>query len=91
MPGPETSMPSAFWCSGRRRWRTRSRRVLRDSGLAEDAAQEAYLRAFRRLGDLDDPGSFAGWLRRIVIIIALNMRRARRVTFLPLIDVARVA
>ena len=58
--------------------------VLRDAALAEDAAQEAYLRAFRRLADLDDPASFAGWLRRIVITIALNMRRAHRVTFLPL-------
>lgn len=58
--------------------------VLRDAALAEDAAQEAYLRAFRRLRDLEDPASFAGWLRRIVITIALNMRRARRVTFLPL-------
>jgi RNA polymerase sigma-70 factor (ECF subfamily) len=64
--------------------------VLRDATLAEDAAQEAYLRAFRRLGDLEDPGSFAGWLRRIVITIALNMRRARRVTFLPLDDMLDV-
>jgi RNA polymerase sigma-70 factor, ECF subfamily len=64
--------------------------VLRDAALAEDAAQEAYLRAFRRLGDLEDPGSFAGWLRRIVITIALNMRRARRVTFLPLNDMLDV-
>ena len=64
--------------------------VLRDSGLAEDAAQDAYLRAFRRLADLEDPASFAGWLRRIVITIALNMRRARRVTFLPLDDMLDV-
>ena len=28
--------------------------VLRDPGLAQDAVQEAYLRAFRRLGDLQD-------------------------------------
>jgi RNA polymerase sigma-70 factor (ECF subfamily) len=58
--------------------------VLRDAALAEDAAQEAYLRAFRRLGDLEDAGAFPGWLRRIVITVALNMRRAHRVTFLPL-------
>ncbi len=64
--------------------------VLRDSGLAEDAAQDAYLRAFRRLADLEDPASFAGWLRRIVITIALNMRRARRVTFLPFDDMLDV-
>lgn len=43
--------------------------VLRDASLAEDAAQEAYLRAFRRLGDLDEPAAFPGWLRRIVITL----------------------
>src|ERR1041384_7586816 len=58
--------------------------VMRDAGLAGDAAQEAYVRAFRPLGDLDDAAAFAGWLRRIVITVALNMRRAHRVMFLPL-------
>lgn len=58
--------------------------VLRDPGLAEDATQEAYLRAFRRLRELDEPPAFAAWLRRIVITVALNMRRARRVTLLRL-------
>ena len=61
-------------------------RVLRDRSLAQDAVQLAYLRAFRRLSDLQDPASFAGWLRRIVITIALNLRRARRSTFLRLED-----
>ena len=60
--------------------------VLRDPALAEDAAQEAYLRAFRRLGDLHDPGAFRSWLRRIVITVAINMRRARRRTFVALDD-----
>jgi RNA polymerase sigma factor (sigma-70 family) len=64
--------------------------VLRDSGSAQDAAQQAYLRAFRRLGDLQDPATFAGWLRRIVITTALNMRRARRRTLLCLDDVPDV-
>jgi RNA polymerase sigma-70 factor (ECF subfamily) len=64
--------------------------VLRDRDLAEDAAQEAYLRAFRRLGDLEDPVAFLSWLRRIVITIALNMRRARRRTLLRLDDVPDV-
>jgi RNA polymerase sigma factor (sigma-70 family) len=58
--------------------------VLRDSESAQDAAQQAYLRAFRRLGDLQDPATFAGWLRRIVITVALNMRRAHRRTLLCL-------
>jgi RNA polymerase sigma-70 factor (ECF subfamily) len=64
--------------------------VLRERSLAEDAAQEAYLRAFRRLADLDEPAAFISWLRRIVITIALNMRRARRLTLLRLDDVPDV-
>jgi RNA polymerase sigma-70 factor, ECF subfamily len=63
-----------------------SLRVLRDHGLAEDAAQEAYLRAFRSLGDLDEPAAFLSWLRRIAITAALNLRRARRMAFLQLDD-----
>jgi RNA polymerase sigma factor (sigma-70 family) len=64
--------------------------VLRDSSLAEDAAQEAYMRAFRRLVDLEEPAAFAGWLRRIVITVALNMRRTRRLSLLRLDDVPEV-
>lgn len=64
--------------------------VVRQSSLAEDAAQEAYLRAFRRLRDLDEPAAFMSWLRRIVITVALNMRRARRLTLLRLDDVPEV-
>src|SRR4030095_5222304 len=60
--------------------------VLRDAGLAQDAAEEAFLRAHRGLKDLDDPCRFSAWLRRIVISVALNMRRARRRTFLRLDD-----
>jgi RNA polymerase sigma-70 factor (ECF subfamily) len=64
--------------------------VLKDSTAAQDAAQQAYLRAFRRLDDLQDPATFAGWLRRIVITVALNMRRARRRTLLCLDDIPDV-
>ena len=64
--------------------------VLRDSSIAQDVAQQAYLRAFRRLGDLQDPGAFTGWLRRIVITVALNIRRTRRLTLLRLDDVPEV-
>lgn len=64
--------------------------VLRDAGLAQDAVQESYLVAFRRLRDLDEPAAFLSWLRRIVITTALNTRRARRVTLLRLDDVPDV-
>ena len=61
--------------------------VLHDSALAHDATQEAYLRAFRRLPDLFEPGAFLSWLRRIVITVATNMRRAQRTTLLRVDDV----
>lgn len=64
--------------------------VLRDPVAAQDAVQQAYLRAFRRLSDLQDPAAFPGWLRRVVITVALNMRRAKRVTLLRLDDVPEV-
>ncbi|MEA2783531.1 MAG: phenylalanyl-tRNA synthetase alpha chain, partial [Rhodospirillaceae bacterium] len=67
-----------------------ARGVLRESSMAEDAAQEAYLRAFRRLQDLEEPAGFVSWLRRIVITVALNMRRTRRLTLLQLDDVPEV-
>jgi len=37
-------------------------RVLRDEALAEDAAQETFLRAFRRIGDLEEDAAFLTWL-----------------------------
>jgi RNA polymerase sigma factor (sigma-70 family) len=64
--------------------------VLREPAAAEDAVQEAYLRAYRSLRDLEDPAAFPGWLRRIVITVALNLRRAHRVTLLSLDDVPYV-
>src|SRR5687768_2587084 len=64
--------------------------VLRDTGIAQDAVQQAYLQAFRRLGTLQEPAAFAGWLRRIVITVASNMRRARRLTLLQLDDLPAV-
>lgn len=40
--------------------------ILGDFHAAEDAAQEAFLDAYRHLGDLREPLGFPGWLRRIV-------------------------
>jgi RNA polymerase sigma factor (sigma-70 family) len=40
--------------------------ILGDFHLAEDAAQEAFLDAYRHLRDLREPLAFPGWLRRIV-------------------------
>ena len=58
--------------------------VLHDRAEARDAVQDAYLTAFRRLGVLNDPEAFAGWLRRIVVTSALNRRRRQRAQWVPL-------
>ena len=40
--------------------------ILGDFHLAEDASQDAFIQAYRKLGDLREPAAFPGWLRRIV-------------------------
>src|SRR2546427_1007627 len=40
--------------------------ILRDFQLAEDAAQEAFFEAYRKLASLREPVAFPGWFRRIV-------------------------
>lgn len=56
-----------------------ARSVLRDDDAAEDAVQEAYLRAFAHLGRYRPTGSFPAWLTRIAINEALlQKRRSRR-------------
>ena len=53
--------------------------VLGDFHLAEDAAQEAFVSAYRRLHDLRDPDAFPGWLRRIVQTACGRMTRRRQI------------
>jgi RNA polymerase sigma-70 factor (ECF subfamily) len=53
-------------------------RITRDQGLAEDVAQEAFLKAFRALPAYREQQSFAGWLRTITIRCALDTVRRRR-------------
>ena len=58
--------------------------VLGDFYLAEDAAQEAFVTAWQKLGQLREPGAFAAWLRRIVLTECNRMTRGKRLTFVPL-------
>jgi len=53
-------------------------RITRDQGLAEDAAQEAFLKAFRALPAYKAQQTFAGWLRTITVRCALDTVRRRR-------------
>ena len=55
-----------------------ARRVTRDAALAEDAAQEAFLRAFRALPRYRQQSSFAAWVRTIAVNAAIDIVRRRR-------------
>jgi RNA polymerase sigma-70 factor, ECF subfamily len=52
-----------------------ARRILGDDHAAWDAAQEAFLQAYRRLHALREPSLFAGWLLRIARREANRMAR----------------
>ena len=55
-----------------------TRTILRDSSAAEDAVQEAYLRAFTKLDSYRPTGKFSSWLTRVALNEALMMRRRER-------------
>lgn len=44
---------------------------------ARDVSQDAFVRAYRSLGQLDDPARFGAWLLKTVCNLALNFRRSR--------------
>jgi len=54
--------------------------VTGDPGAGEDLAQEAFLRAFRRLEQLRDPARFYPWLRCLAVRLALRRPRERAVS-----------
>jgi RNA polymerase sigma-70 factor (ECF subfamily) len=55
-----------------------ARGVLRNTADAEDVAQEALLRAYRRFDRLRDRSRFRGWLVRISFRIALDRLRSSK-------------
>jgi len=52
--------------------------ILGDFHLAEDAAQEAFLTAWRNLDQLRQPEAFPGWFKRIVLSQCSRMTRGKR-------------
>jgi RNA polymerase sigma-70 factor (ECF subfamily) len=59
--------------------------LLSDRNEAEDATQEALLRAWRNLGSLRDQAGFAAWFDRILVNVCRDrLRRRAKIRFLPL-------
>jgi RNA polymerase sigma-70 factor (ECF subfamily) len=55
-----------------------ARLVLRDTELAEDATQEALVRAWRDLPSLRDAERFDAWLYRLIVNACADIGRRRR-------------
>jgi RNA polymerase sigma factor (sigma-70 family) len=53
-------------------------RILRDTHLAEDALQGAFITAWRQLPTLRDPDRFDAWMRRLLVHACYAEARRRR-------------
>lgn len=53
-------------------------RIVRDPDDAEDVMQEAFLKAFSKIGTYRGEVSFGAWLKRIVVNKSLDFLRLRR-------------
>ncbi len=58
--------------------------VLGDPHAAQDAAQEAFLEAYRNLAKLREPAAFPGWFRRVVLGRSHRELRQQPQTMVPL-------
>ena len=59
-----------------------------NSETAEDVAQEAFVRAWRKLGHLDDPARFRQWMAKIASNMATDYLRSKRPDPLPIKETA---
>ena len=55
-----------------------ARRILRDGYAAEDAVQDAAVKAWRELRGLRDPGAFDAWLHRLLVNACRDQARRNR-------------
>jgi RNA polymerase sigma factor (sigma-70 family) len=59
-------------------------RYLKDNAAAEDAMQEAFIKAFKKINQFKGDVTFGAWLKRIVINHCLDIIKARKLEVQPL-------
>ena len=76
--GPETAFEAVMRQHNGRLFRV-ARAILKDDSDAEDALQDAYLEAYKHMGDFRGDAQLSTWLTRIVVNQSLmRLRRQRR-------------
>lgn len=63
--------------SNKQRMFTVARSVLKEAELAEDAVQEAFIKAYRALGEFKGQSRLSTWLHRITYLTAIDLQRQR--------------
>jgi RNA polymerase sigma-70 factor (ECF subfamily) len=56
-------------------------RILHNTLDAEDLAQEAFVRGFRKLSQFDEKRAFGPWIHRIAANLSINTLRKRKILF----------
>ena len=62
-------------------------KVLQNRPEAEDAAQEAFIKAFHHLHTFNREAKFSTWLYRIIVNTAISLKRKSKHRFVNLADV----
>jgi RNA polymerase sigma factor (sigma-70 family) len=61
-----------------------AQRYVKDRALAEDAMQEAFIKAFRKISQFKGDVTFGAWLKRIVINTCLDTIKAKKIEVEPI-------
>ena len=67
------------------------RRMCNGHAEADDLAQEAFIKAWERLTDLETPAAFPGWFRRIAVTTFLMAKRRQKAVFEEIDDTSPLA
>ena len=67
------------------------RRMCLNAAEADDLAQEAFIKAWDRLRDLETPAAFPGWFRRIAVTTFLMAKRRQKAVFEEIDDASPIA
>jgi len=67
------------------------RRMCSNAAEADDLAQEAFIKAWERLRDLETPAAFPGWFRRIAVTTFLMAKRRQKAVFEEIDDASPIA